>query len=371
MNRIISNLSKPKLKPFFVIPKLETETGESIIRLLGIATFGLFLSFTELTPTSKPEFFAAFNLLVVQVIYASAALVCAWKNWFSNSSRRTCTTVLDQALFAAAVFTAGEIVSPFFFVPIVLTLGTGLRYGRGYAVLSAAVSSLLIVGALTLSPFWQQYPQLSIGLGIAICVIPFYVFRLTDRLAALLRVDFLTEIANRRGFEENLQELLESVERGNFSGALLAVDLDGFKKINDDEGHLVGDEILKSVAKCLRTELAKFGTPARQGGDEFAVVVNKVANKRSFELQLDQVLERIVVIGAEKQCKLSASIGVYYFASEHPNTRKFALKAADELVYLSKTDGKNRYRTSTGRSFTNKGELNKEPTEIDQESLAA
>lgn len=371
MNPIIRALTILKLKPFFVIPGLETETGEAILRLLGIGTFGLFLLFTELTPTSKQEMFSAFNLLFIQLMFGTIALACTWKNWFSAWSRRTCTTILDQVLFAAAVLTTGEMVTPFFFVPIVLTLGSGLRYGRSYAVLSATISSLLIVGALTLSPFWQQYPKLAIGLGVAICVIPFYIFRLTDRLAALLRVDFMTGILNRQGFEESLQDQLESVERGNIRGAVLAVDLDEFKKINDDEGHLVGDEILKEVAKCLRKELRDFGIPARQGGDEFALVVNKVLNIPDFELALDQVLKRIVVIGAEMQCKLSASIGVYYFASEHPNTRKFVLKAADELVYLSKTDGKNRYRTSTGRSFTNKGELIKEPKEIDQQSLAA
>lgn len=349
-------LKQIKIAPYFVVPGLDSEKGEQITRLVGTVIFGSYIALSMNSPVSH-ELVVASTITAIFLVYGLLLLCGIFNEWLRLVPRRFVSVILDQASYAAVLYSAGELATPFLFAPICMSLGAGLRYGRGYAVVAATTSSVFIVAALTASPYWQHMPTFAIAFGFAVCVIPFYIFRLTDPLAVTLRMDFMTNIANRRGYNEKINDLCQTASNDAASAALVFVDLDGFKKINDGNNHAAGDAILVSAAACLVARLSAFGTPARLGGDEFAVTVDKLENQAQLELAIDRVLMDIREVGSRNGYQLSASIGLFYFSPELPVTREFAETAADSLLYQSKHSGKNQCSTSTGRMFTAEGKL--------------
>jgi len=264
---------------------------------------------------------------------------------------------VDQTLFAATLYLTDEIAVPFIWMPALLTFSSGLRYGRGYAVYTQVLSSTLTCAALLLSPYWDQFPAMRTGLIVAIVLLPFYVFRLTDAISLKMRIDALTRLRNRVSFDEILEDVCSCAVSAKHDSAVVLLDLDGFKQINDTQGHDGGDLVLKHVAHCLNTELNSFGTPARFGGDEFAVIIKELKGRQELEDALLRFLKRTAVVGKLFKSPLGASIGVFYIEPGARVTSRFAFKAADQLMYVAKKSGKNRFITSTTRSFAKNGEL--------------
>jgi diguanylate cyclase (GGDEF)-like protein/hemerythrin-like metal-binding protein/PAS domain S-box-containing protein len=155
--------------------------------------------------------------------------------------------------------------------------------------------------------------------------------------------DALTKLPNRRLLRDRLQGAIARAKREERSVALLFLDLDGFKSINDTRGHEVGDWLLKAVAKRLTACLRESDTAARQGGDEFVIllpdlqhreVVTRVAERIRAALAAPFITE----IG--KPLQISCSIGVSLFP-DHGDSDRELLQASDEAMYLVKRSGKN------------------------------
>ncbi|WP_344651204.1 GGDEF domain-containing protein [Cryptosporangium japonicum] len=143
--------------------------------------------------------------------------------------------------------------------------------------------------------------------------------------------DVLTQLANRRLFTERLDA---SAGAGEDSVALLAIDLDGFKPINDRYGHHVGDAVLIAVAERIRRCVRPTDTAARLGGDEFAVLMPGATPESAGQLvaRLERVLSEPIGIG-ELRLSIGASIGVTVGSAEDPET---LLRAADAAMYAVK-----------------------------------
>lgn len=159
---------------------------------------------------------------------------------------------------------------------------------------------------------------------------------LSSSLHRLATHDALTGLMNRREFQDRLEASLnESAQQSNCL-ALLSIDMDGFKKINDTMGHLVGDDTLREVASRL-SRIAGFDSVFRLGGDEFSVIVPVVnepheANELAHEIH-QALCERYFIAGAEFQ--LGASIGVAVFP-EHASSADELLAFADAALYHAK-----------------------------------
>ncbi len=222
----------------------------------------------------------------------------------------------------------------------------------------ASTTSAFFVGlALALSPYWVEHGLVGAAIYIGTWTIPLYIFRLTDRLNLALRTDYLTKLTNRMGFDELLDDLCATAETTPNRAALVYLDLDGFKAVNDGNSHAAGDRVLLLVALELSREMRSFGTAVRLSGDEFAIVVDNLASRPLFEKALWSTLAAIRTIGQREGCNLGASIGVFYFDAERRYSRTFATSAADALLYLSKRSGKNQFNTSAGRKFDEYGRL--------------
>jgi diguanylate cyclase (GGDEF)-like protein len=147
--------------------------------------------------------------------------------------------------------------------------------------------------------------------------------------------DPLTGVLNRRGFERNASErLTESADDAN--GALLFIDLNDFKKINDQYGHAVGDQLLTIAARRLQKSLRPCDIIGRPGGDEFVALVPDVSKYLAGKLaaRLAVALEEPYVIGgATLHC--SASIGLAHYP-DNANTLTGLLREADQAMYRAK-----------------------------------
>ena len=163
-------------------------------------------------------------------------------------------------------------------------------------------------------------------------------FRWTEEQASEARVDSLTGLANRRALEEVLAAEISRAQRFTHQLAVVLLDLDRFKEINDSFGHAAGDVMLRAVSRLL-IDLARQGdTVARWGGEEFVVVLPEtdLAGAQRFAERLRRAIEAQSV----GDMKTSASCGVATMLSE--DSVEELLHAADQALYQAKTNGRNR-----------------------------
>lgn len=152
--------------------------------------------------------------------------------------------------------------------------------------------------------------------------------------------DPLTNLPNRNEFFIRLNDSLAAAKRHQYSVALLYLDLDGFKPINDTLGHGKGDEVLQQVSIKLKNCIREVDTVARLGGDEFAIILNGTS-----EPQINSTAERIIetiTMQVGKSLQLSVSIGIALFPKDSHNPLKL-LQYADEAMYKAKRQGKQSY----------------------------
>jgi diguanylate cyclase (GGDEF)-like protein len=149
--------------------------------------------------------------------------------------------------------------------------------------------------------------------------------------------DELTGLSNRRAFEDHLSVALERCRRSESTLALFMLDLDGFKQINDNYGHLAGDQMLRHVATGLRERLHGFDSLARLGGDEFTLVTCNPAIMQSIE-QLSESIRSVIerpLIYDNQTLKVSASIGIALYPNDAADSTRL-LRIADLRMYSLK-----------------------------------
>ena len=190
-----------------------------------------------------------------------------------------------------------------------------------------------------------------LGLVAAICI------ENAVNRARLLRsgfTDFLTGFHNRRYLHARLREELARAQRARHSIVCLMIDLDHFKRINDQYGHLAGDAVLREVASRIDAEMRISDTGARFGGDEFALVLSEAAitdGEKVAARVLHAVRNQPVVIGKSVAETVTLSIGVAA-ATPGPGMRDYKVLAerlmaeADAALYRAKSAGRNRIATS-------------------------
>jgi diguanylate cyclase (GGDEF)-like protein len=169
-----------------------------------------------------------------------------------------------------------------------------------------------------------------------------------QRLKGLAMYDALTGLANRTLLDERISEALASAERQSNKVALLLIDLDEFKPINDTYGHDVGDAVLQDIAARLQRLVRSSDTVARLGGDEFVIVLpglGDVARAVAIGESVIQELSQPVTIGAHT-LTVGASIGISFYPHDGIESGSL-LKQADKAMYEAKRAGRNRLFIST------------------------
>jgi diguanylate cyclase (GGDEF)-like protein/PAS domain S-box-containing protein len=170
-----------------------------------------------------------------------------------------------------------------------------------------------------------------------------------DKIATLARTDGLTGLANRTTFVERLRQAFSSTGRGANPFAILYIDLDHFKDVNDTLGHPVGDQLLLEVANRLLHIARENDLVARLGGDEFAILqmdVNEPANAGALAAKIQESLAKPYLLADSQVTIVTASIGICPFSSGSAGPDAM-LAQADLALYRSKNAGRNQYHFHT------------------------
>jgi two-component system cell cycle response regulator len=189
--------------------------------------------------------------------------------------------------------------------------------------------------------FGDQSRELALWLGsqASIALENVRLHRLVARQAS---TDGLTELANRREFEESLANEISRAERFGVNLALILADLDNFKQVNDRFGHQAGDEVLKAFADILRDTVRDIDVAARYGGEEFAILLPQtdIAGAEKLAERLREAVETHPLAEAQNRpVVVTASFGVAAFPEAGTPASLFG--AADEALYRAKRAGKN------------------------------
>jgi diguanylate cyclase (GGDEF)-like protein len=244
--------------------------------------------------------------------------------------------------------------SLFYLMPI---LTVGWIHGRASAVVVATAA-----GAAWLSAdiVWYQDAVPSVWNGVtrlvmytALGVMAAMLHEDRRQLRAIIehereiaRTDSLTGLMNSRAFYERLESEIARNRRRHSPIALMYVDVDNFKQVNDRHGHAQGDSLLAAIGAAIQSAVRKADSAARMGGDEFAILLVDI-DRSGLEVVAARVIEAADnAVGTHREAGVGVSVGVALFA-EPPGDADTLVQAGDEAMYQAKSGGKHRYSVST------------------------
>ncbi|MGM0536767.1 MAG: diguanylate cyclase domain-containing protein [Pseudomonadota bacterium] len=192
-----------------------------------------------------------------------------------------------------------------------------------------------------------------------------------QELEYIAHYDALTGLPNRSLLADRLHQAMATARRHPQRLALVFIDLDGFKAVNDTHGHEMGDRLLVELARCMRASLRESDTLGRLGGDEFVAVLVDPGEPDECE----RVLERLLAVAAtplvidEVRLEVSASMGVAFYPAGDELDADQLLRQADQAMYQAKRQGKNRYVVYEAEPAG--GAAGRSPDQVSRESTSS
>jgi diguanylate cyclase (GGDEF)-like protein len=226
-------------------------------------------------------------------------------------------------------------------LPLLLgALGFGSRALRALVSPDSVVTEMVADSALNVG---TALAYVVLVLSLHATLMALVIGRLVRELAALSRYDALTGLLNRRAIQEELDRQVGQSRRTSQPFALMMIDVDRFKSVNDRYGHAVGDLALKHVAKLLHVDLREVDRVGRFGGEEFVVVLpdSPLAKAQLVAERLREAIGASVVAGSAAAIRLSVSVGVAEWASRDVDSSGILIRA-DSALYQAKREGRDR-----------------------------
>jgi diguanylate cyclase (GGDEF)-like protein len=167
-----------------------------------------------------------------------------------------------------------------------------------------------------------------------------------DRVKQLAYLDGLTGIFNRRFFELRIMEEIARARRYGTGMAVIMADIDEFKRLNDEFGHVLGDEVLRQVSSLFHQQVRKVDVVCRYGGEEFAILLTQVTPEQAITVagKLRKMVEGWQFPGVPRTVTISAGAAAF---PQHGTTRDGLVKAADSALYAAKQAGRNAVRLAS------------------------
>ncbi len=294
----------------------------------GIIVYGVCMHFTSIQRGRFAELSSnvSIGFLLITITIASVILGGTSSASVTYPSVLLLGTMHVLGIRTAAVWTALSVVA----LAFVTFTATPIPAAPGTLALSPAVifgsRASILVGVFAIAALGRRFEDLQ-----------------TAQLQFLARHDPLTGLCNRREFDERLGQALARADRYQHRPALLFIDLDGFKAVNDQYGHGVGDDVLRGIAHVLDAQTRRTDAAGRIGGDEFVVLLEDGNDEKSAERYAERLLSELVATETEHVAPIAvrASIGIALFPDDG-RTIESLTRAADSAMYDAKQHGGNR-----------------------------
>lgn len=262
--------------------------------------------------------------------------------------------VVALLLLSIGIAATGGVQSPFVWVYALSMAVEGTLRGPAAALISATLSTALLLAItvlihLRVVPFagtlWPLHMSAAflvsyVGMFYAVALVLSGMRLQVRQISQLAMTDPLTGLGNRRALRDQLKREVRRATRYNTPLALVVVDLDGFKAVNDRYGHLRADELLRRLAQALRRSSREFDFAVRFGGDEFVVVLPQTTRAEAARMA-ERIRANVEDVALLEGITLTASIGVASFAHNGISGQEL-VDAADRAMYRVKYAGGNR-----------------------------
>lgn len=334
-------------------------TGVSVLRGLAVDPLipivlggGLLLFATSLATIGMNQFYGrpAGWRPQVAIVGASMAGLLLFTLWHDNMAIRV------------LIYSAGQSITVAMTVPLLLSRkdgggNAGSRLAGWLAIALVVVHAVRSAAALAQIGGSMTFADFNNVQAMMVLVLVFLAMswnfgfllmaidRLRGEVAELALVDDLTGVANRRHLVQRLTEECALARRTQKPFALLAIDLDGFKEINDGHGHAAGDDCLRHFTVMTQSKLRPGDLLARSGGDEFSIILPSTTLNEAAAIAR-RILETCrldAAACAPGEISVAASIGVAQWQPQVGQYPERLIAAADQALYAAKNDGKNRF----------------------------
>ncbi|SAK39632.1 diguanylate cyclase [Caballeronia fortuita] len=344
------------------------EREQATLRIwMGAAVLLAYAVFAWVRPSHDALLVA--RIIALYVSYGAITLLILSRVRAPSGTRLIITTIADQTLLGIALAAGGSTALPLIWVMFWFLIGSGCRYGKRPLAVSCATALVIVVVLGIWQPWWRENLPAAIGLGLSVLGASVYLSVLVDRLGNANRdlarqasTDPLTGLSNRYALERIVDRAMTSPEAsGDNHTALLLIDLDGFKEVNDTYGHAVGDMLLQAFAQSLARRMRKSDTIARLGGDEFVVLAHQMRDRAAVLSVADSIHSTLRAITSvqERPVSVSASIGACLLSSAtaaasgttNQPGMSAVLRAADRAMYRAKSLGEGKTVFAETRDF--------------------
>lgn len=257
----------------------------------------------------------------------------SFSEWLSN--KRYVEFVFDEILIFVACFYSGGLQSPYIltlYLPLLVHAIAPLSF-RLLVVALLTITNLFLI-SLTGTPDWSLFFHLMASLLLGAVFINILVYNDLRILSAYAIHDGLTGLYSYQYFWDHLHSMMEPDNQIN-TFSIIMIDLDDFKRLNDDHGHLEGDRVLREIAAAIKTQVRDSDLVARYGGDEFAIILPGI-NYQMCRTVVDRLSQAIVGLGYFDHVSIGAAL-----YPEEADTPEGLVNLADTRMYRQKHSNKN------------------------------
>lgn len=325
------------------------EYKQSLVRLLLVLVMGPILVLGGINSQLPIKQLHTIELIFFLYALSSLFIIGMIFRWSSlNHIRRVTAITMDNIYCFFLFWNLGIETTAYLYIFTWICIGNGYRYGSQYMILASilAISSLSCI--VKFNPEFKYIADYQDCIILFNIIIATYIWLVLENilksknaLQQMANQDVLTGLPNRAYLMDFLSQLLAQSRKNQKPACCIYFDLDGFKKVNDDHGHAIGDKVLMLISDTVRESLRPSDFFSRISGDEF-VIVFQADNKAGVLSLAQRLLMKIEKINQIEKfsIKISASFGIAFDNIENPHSPDSFLKKADQLMYQAKKNGK-------------------------------
>jgi diguanylate cyclase (GGDEF)-like protein len=326
------------------------ERGQTFVRMAFLFAIGLYILFSfDQNQLTDDEELVAVKLIYGVFAFGTIAIII-W-NQISpklNPTRVTAAILLDISTLTAAIYAGGSNTVVFYPLYLWIIVGAGFRFGAKYLYISQLCSLVGFGVVVSGGGYWHEEIGITVAVLVSIGPLPVYMGFLLKKLEEQIKLnvlvdrDALTGAYNRRYAGIYLSSIFTNIQNHQNMFSIVMIDIDHFKKINDQHGHMVGDAVLQEVVKRILASIRQQDVLIRYGGEEFILALEVISEKAlNAAERIREMLEQTKIRTKDAELAITVSMGVAVLTSE-VSSHEELIKMADSALYDAKKSGRNK-----------------------------